>query len=404
MTVEQSGDSSVRQLRSRRDTDRLRADVAELSAAITVVSDWPQRRAVVIGDALQPAVVEALAREGLSTIPASVRSADAVVATAAPAAFIMMGSDAFQDDDCLEHVRRWHQCTPAARLKLVWPPSARTPEVLVRAMQAGVTDVLDPGDPASVSASVQAALRTGARHRERVLAIGAHPDDVELGCAGTLLDHRRRGDRISILTLSRGAVGGNATDRLQESIDTAHVIGAQLLFGDLPDTCIDSGIDTIQLIESVVSAIDPSVVYVHSGHDSHQDHRAVHIAARSATRAVRRVFAYQSPSATNEFFPSLFENVDATIHAKAELLQLFRSQDGRTYLEPELVIAGARYWARHLGASARYAEPFEVVRSVGELRHAAMAPSESMTTAASDPVNEVRSISADRWALAAQSR
>jgi LmbE family N-acetylglucosaminyl deacetylase len=207
-----------------------------------------------------------------------------------------------------------------------------------------------------------------------VLAIGAHPDDVEIGCGGTLLDHRRRDDRISILTLSHGAVGGDRRARMAEAAAAADAIGAQLLFGDLPDTGIDAGGDTVRLIESVVRALDPTVVYVHSMHDTHQDHRAVATATRSATRQVRRVFAYQSPSATNDFDPMQFVSVDDVLARKVEVLQLFASQDGRTYLEPELVTAGARYWARHLAASARYAEPFEVIRSVGELRHSVTTP------------------------------
>ena len=197
---------------------------------------------------------------------------------------------------------------------------------------------------------------------------------MEIGCGGTLFDHQLRGDRISILTLSRGAVGGDQLERVQESTNTAEAVGAQLLFGDLPDTRIDDGVATIRLIEEVVRALDPTVVYVHSKHDNHQDHRAVSTASASATRGVRRVFAYQSPSATNEFRPTQFVPIDGVLRRKVEVLLMFGSQHGRSYLEPELVVAGSRYWARHLGSSARYAEPFEVIRSVGDLRQSSTAP------------------------------
>ena len=117
--------------------------------------------------------------------------------------------------------------------------------------------------------------------------------------------------------------------------------------------------------------IQPTVVYVHSQHDNHQDHRAVSRATASATRQVRRVYGYQSPSATNEYRPTKFVPVDHVLQRKVQVLMMFDSQNGRSYLEPELVVAGSRYWARHLGASARYAEPFEVIRSVGDLRQSA---------------------------------
>ncbi len=347
----------------------------DLDPAVTVERGWPSRTALVVGATPHPVVLDVLQRHGIGACVAPVSQVDALLSGIGPFTFLLLGPDVFADDAGVDRVREWHRCSPSARVKLVARPEDTAPAVLVRALRAGVNDVLDPDEHERIDAQVTAGLVSAGAHRERVLAIGAHPDDVEIGCAGTLLDHRRRGDRITILTLSRGAVGGDTDARRDEARRTAETIGAQLLFADLPDTRVDDGIDTIRLIESVVAAVDPTVVYVHSAHDNHQDHRAVHTATRSATRGVRRVFAYQSPSATNEFFPTQFVPIDAVVGQKVEVLQLFDSQSGRSYLEPELVTAGSRYWARHLGASARYAEPFEVLRSVGDLRHAVTTPS-----------------------------
>ena len=71
--------------------------------------------------------------------------------------------------------------------------------------------------------------------------------------------------------------------------------------------------------------------------------------------------------------------IDDVLDRKVEILNMFSSQNGRSYLEPEMVIASCRYWARHLSASARYAEPFEVVRSVGDLRQLSSAPAAAMS-------------------------
>ena len=68
-----------------------------------------------------------------------------------------------------------------------------------------------------------ASRRATARH-QTVLAIGAHPDDVELGIGGTLAAHRSAGDQVVILTLSRGARGGEAGDRMGESMAAAELI------------------------------------------------------------------------------------------------------------------------------------------------------------------------------------
>ena len=360
---------NVVELRPNEGSAKVVSRLGLLHPDVTVVRDWPDRTAVLVGNALHPFVVAALQRAGFRPVVTTIENAASTVEQLSPVSFLILGPDVFATDASVAAVRQWRSHSPAARVKLAYPAENRDAEVLVRAIRAGVGDVVDPHDVVAFEAAIRKGMLQGGATRERVLAIGAHPDDVEIGCAGTLLDHRRRGDRITVLTMSRGAIGGDQQQRLGESATTAEALGAQLLFADLPDTCIQDGVDTIRLIESVVAAIDPTVVYVHSKHDNHQDHRAVSTAARSATRGVRRVFAYQSPSATNEFFPTQFVNVDDTVRRKVEVLQMFRSQDGRSYLEPELVVAGARYWARHLAANARYAEPFEVIRSVGELRH-----------------------------------
>jgi two-component system, NtrC family, response regulator HydG len=365
----EAGEDNVVALRPRESSGDLRPGFRSLQPELSLVRDWPERTAVLVGNALHPFVVAVLRDAGFTPIVTTVDRAAATISELSPVSFLILGPDVFASDSSVAAVQQWRSYSPAARVKLSYPPAAREADVLVRAIRAGVTDVVDPDDRAAFDAAIHRGMTQAGATRERVLAIGAHPDDVEIGCAGTLLDHRRRGDRITVLTLSRGAIGGDQLQRVSESATTAEALGAQLLFGDLPDTRIEDGVATIRLIESVVAAIDPTVVYVHSKHDNHQDHRAVSTATRSATRGVRRVFAYQSPSATNEFLPTQFVNVDDTVRRKVEVLQMFRSQDGRSYLEPELVVAGARYWARHLAANARYAEPFEVIRSVGELRH-----------------------------------
>nr|MDT0664526.1 response regulator [Micromonospora sp. DSM 115978] len=64
-----------------------------------------------------------------------------------------------------------------------------------------------------VAELVQIAAEKAERSRRRVLAIGAHPDDVEIGVGGVLLSHRARGDHVAVLTLSHGARGGEADAR-----------------------------------------------------------------------------------------------------------------------------------------------------------------------------------------------
>jgi LmbE family N-acetylglucosaminyl deacetylase/CheY-like chemotaxis protein len=209
--------------------------------------------------------------------------------------------------------------------------------------------------------------RNAARPREYVLAVGAHPDDVEIGVGGILAAHRDAGDTVVILTMSRGAKGGLPDDRQNESLHSADLLGARLFLEDLVDTEITSTGPTIAIIERVIKQVNPTIVYTHSIHDRHQDHRAVHEAVIVAARAVDTVACYQSPSSTVDFRPSRFVSIDGFTQKKIELLQCFQSQANiRKYLEPEFVLATARYWSRYSSSSAS-CEPLEIIRDADDL-------------------------------------
>ena len=197
--------------------------------------------------------------------------------------------------------------------------------------------------------------------RQSVLAIGAHPDDVEIGAAGSLLAHRSMENEVSILTLSRGARGGTETTRVSESAMAARVLGATLYHDDLQDTNISESDPTISVISRVVESVRPTVIYTHSFHDVHQDHRNTYRAAMVAVRDIGRVYCFQSPSATVDFRPTRFVNIDEHLERKLRAIDAFASQvEVRAYLEPDLIQSTARYWSRFGGG--RYAEAFEVVR------------------------------------------
>jgi LmbE family N-acetylglucosaminyl deacetylase len=194
-----------------------------------------------------------------------------------------------------------------------------------------------------------------------VLAVGAHPDDVEIGVGGTLAAYHQMGHQVAILTLSRGARGGVERERAGESQQAAEILGAQLYLEDLEDTRISEGDPTIRIIGRVIGEVEPTMIYTHSIHDVHQDHRNTHRAVMVAGRQVGRVFCFQSPSATVDFRPTRFVRIDGQLDAKLQAIGAFGSQVAvRAYLEPDLISATARYWSRF--GDGRYAEAFEVIR------------------------------------------
>lgn len=252
-----------------------------------------------------------------------------------------------------------------------------TVEVAVGAFRGGATDFLTkPIDAAALIDAVAAAAANGrARQRspQRVLAIGAHPDDVEIGVGATLAAHVAAGDELTILTLSPGGVGGDVAARIAEAEAAAGRLRAVLELRDLEDTRIPDGMPTVPMIEEVLASCVPTIVYTHTASDLHQDHRSVHRATLVAARAVPRLYCYQSPSTTVDFRPTRFVSVDDHLGSKLEAVALYRTQVDRSPgLAADLLRATARYWGRY-GASS-YAEPLEVVReqatTTRELAHA----------------------------------
>jgi LmbE family N-acetylglucosaminyl deacetylase len=197
----------------------------------------------------------------------------------------------------------------------------------------------------------------------RVLAIGAHPDDVEFGAGGTLLKHQANGHSIHILVLTSGETGcGDYSPdiREREAMDAAAILDAGITFGRLPDSRLPDGKQTIDVIEEAVAKFCPDIAYTHSVHDTHQDHRAAALASRVALRGASRLYAYQAPSATSEFMPQRYPDITPFIDAKMSLIRAHKSQyETRRYMEEDYVTATAHYWGLHAGS--RLSEPMEII-------------------------------------------
>jgi LmbE family N-acetylglucosaminyl deacetylase/CheY-like chemotaxis protein len=196
---------------------------------------------------------------------------------------------------------------------------------------------------------------------QRILAIGAHPDDVELGCGGALAAHVARGDQVHILTLSGGEAGGEQLERARESRRAAELLGAQLTLASLSDTHIAEGAATISVIENCIRSVQPHLIYTHSEKDGHQDHRNAFRATMVAARGVASVMAYQAPSCTVQFVPNRFIEIGPYLDTKQRAIAAFTSQaSARPYMEPDLIRATARYWGKFAGFGL--CEAFEVIK------------------------------------------
>jgi LmbE family N-acetylglucosaminyl deacetylase len=194
-----------------------------------------------------------------------------------------------------------------------------------------------------------------------VLSVGAHPDDIELGCGATLLAHKAAGDRVVMLVMTTGEQGPqDARSRVEEQEDAAALIGADLLWGGFEDGAVPEGRSAIDVIQHAARAAQADIVYTHSPRDTHQDHRATAVASLSACRRLSRVLMYESPTTTS-FQPAMFVDVKGLVESKVDVLRAHVSQVLKNGLvDLEAVEAQARY--RGFQARIREAEAFETDR------------------------------------------
>jgi bacillithiol biosynthesis deacetylase BshB1 len=219
-----------------------------------------------------------------------------------------------------------------------------------------------------------------------VLAIGAHPDDAELGCGGTLALLARQGRRVGILHLTRGERGtrGTAEERRGEAEAAARALGAvELDFLDCGDGSLRTGPAEEDALIEVLRTWRPEMVLGPSPADRHPDHGRAHRLVEDACfysglknrgqGEAYRPAAYFSYMQHDPFEPSFVVDVTGTWEAKRQALRAYRSQlfqsDGKpderrnepvTKVSTEDFSRMIEGRARHFGSliGATFGEPF----------------------------------------------
>ncbi|MBU2622105.1 MAG: PIG-L family deacetylase [Proteobacteria bacterium] len=155
----------------------------------------------------------------------------------------------------------------------------------------------------------------------KILAIGAHPDDIEAGCSGTLAKYARNGHDIYMLIMTEGHMGGEGSTRKKEQKRSAKILKPrELIWGGYKDTLLTPHMNQmVHDIEVVLKKIAPDFIFVHYEDDTHQDHRALAKATISATRYVRNVLFYEGPT-TQNFSPAVFVDIRETLDDKVAML------------------------------------------------------------------------------------
>lgn len=179
-----------------------------------------------------------------------------------------------------------------------------------------------------------------------ILAIGAHPDDVELGCGGTLAKLAGRGARIQVVIFSKGRRGAlSDADRAAETRQALATIGVtDIAVYDFEDTRLASHLNQmVDVLDEHVGALKPDRVYTMFQDDRHQDHRAVYEASAVACRTVPQLLGYETPSSYPNFVPTVFEDISDQLEAKVGALKCHLSQGDRRYMQEEKIRSAANF-------------------------------------------------------------
>jgi LmbE family N-acetylglucosaminyl deacetylase len=195
-----------------------------------------------------------------------------------------------------------------------------------------------------------------------IVAIGAHPDDIEIGTGGAITLHRYQGDNVRFLFITRGGELSDPDRREREAEEAASVLDVEdIHFLDFTDTSIPYDNQLIKEIEDHVSEFDTDRVYIHGEEDTHQDHRKAALASVAATRNIHEVLAFESPSTRPSFAPQYYIPFSEEIlKRKIRSIRTHKSQREKKYLEAEAMKGLARFRGRQ--ANTRYAEAFQVIR------------------------------------------
>lgn len=198
----------------------------------------------------------------------------------------------------------------------------------------------------------------------KILAIGAHPDDIEYGCFGFLL--RNAGEsEISLYVASLGSAGDPSTGnhRKEESLAAFAMLAPKSTrFRDQAGIGTESFSSVLDELTTVINDSNPDLILCLGPHDSHQEHRNIFDMTIAAARRSRAsILAYGILSNTLDFKPQFFIDISSVYEKKKQALKFHQSQQHRTYMTEEYldIFHSNTYASLH---GVRYCEAFEVIR------------------------------------------
>jgi LmbE family N-acetylglucosaminyl deacetylase len=225
-------------------------------------------------------------------------------------------------------------------------------------------------DPQLLSAGLEQFLSPAIARPLNIVCIGAHPDDPETGCGGTLARLTAAGHHVTIVYLTRGEAGlkngdAHAASRLRtaEAICASKVLGAAAVFANQVDGQTSTDRQHSHQFTELLASLKPDIVFTHWPLDTHRDHRNAAQLAYEAWESLNESFAlvyYEVMTGvqTHHFEPNCFVDISLTSEQKRSAVYAHLCQN------PERFYPYHEKMEKERGSEARFprAEAFVVVR------------------------------------------
>ena len=214
---------------------------------------------------------------------------------------------------------------------------------------------------------------------KNILAIGAHPDDVEFGCSGTLKKHIDNGDNVIVLVMSCSEVIDATTKKATRTKDISlkeakkaieKELGAKLLIAPFDDTAIPFDAKSESYIEKIINKNNIDTVYTHWAGDTHQDHINTLHSTLAASRLVSNVYCYEQVPlprvCINYPVANYYVDISETIQTKIHCSISHTSQIQKYGAVGINLIHNIKVLAMYRGlqCNKQYAEAFVVLKSL----------------------------------------
>lgn len=208
----------------------------------------------------------------------------------------------------------------------------------------------------------------------KILVVGAHLDDIELACGGTLAKAIKNGHEVKTLIMSKsgytnkdGKVQRSDEIAVKEGVDALKTLGVtdiEILDFETKDIPFRS--DVVNAIDIVMSEYNPDVIFTHHPFDTHQAHEGVAKATIAAARRKNTVFFFEpiQPSGRSyvAFKPDMYVGIDETVDIKIAALKKHKSEYKKFGGEDWIKGVKSRCGFRGYEIGKKYAEAFEILR------------------------------------------